>query len=610
MKPIKHKKLIVLGALGLGTVLLTSCTANFCSNADKASMAYPWEQGVTVYLSKSAYENLKTNGTDDVKKLIEKEEQWSDQAETLGLPRIAGPAFTDPSKDPDDPASGYLLNEFVYKYVPYSGIGDKLAFTSNKVGGVLKETLSTASTAGYSLPGMYYFAAIDDYALKASTVEFLLGTDKYALDPSDTGDHGRYSNVFYRLFGDDAAKAELSAVYAGDEANLDFGTDIVAVNPYIQPDPEKNPVDIPIEKSILRRKGSIKFTGINDELYGYMNQWRAELREDVDLGFPLLGSFDVPTEDFFGYYKNKVNTRVEQVRSCIATRTGDFGHYGSFFDWRVAIEQKDWGYAWGKGFLEGILVYPVTWLLDTMAYQFDPALAGVGQIWALVIITLLIRGILLAVSFRSTLDGQKMQALQPELQKLQAKYPNSNTNQAEKQRLSQEQMALYRRHGIKPFRQLIIMIFQFPVFICVWAGLQGSAALSTGEFLNMRLSDNINSILFNTTGTWYFNTTGWWTALVLFILMAFTQIMAMMLPRIIQKIRNKNVPKLSKNPAADQSGRTMKLVSYGMIIFTIVMGFFLPSAMGIYWLIGGLISMVQTLITQMLLGRPKKKKGK
>jgi membrane protein insertase Oxa1/YidC/SpoIIIJ len=47
-----------------------------------------------------------------------------------------------------------------------------------------------------------------------------------------------------------------------------------------------------------------------------------------------------------------------------------------------------------------------------------------------------------------------------------------------------------------------------------------------------------------------------------------------------------------------------------LIVFTIVMGFFLPSAMGVYWLIGGLISMAQTIITQLVLGKGKKKKGK
>jgi membrane protein insertase Oxa1/YidC/SpoIIIJ len=45
----------------------------------------------------------------------------------------------------------------------------------------------------------------------------------------------------------------------------------------------------------------------------------------------------------------------------------------------------------------------------------------------------------------------------------------------------------------------------------------------------------------------------------------------------------------------------MKWVSYGMLIFTIIMGFALPAAMGIYWGIGALISMIQTWITQSIM---------
>ena len=224
--------------------------------------------------------------------------------------------------------------------------------------------------------------------------------------------------------------------------------------------------------------------------------------------------------------------------------------------------------------------------------------------------TLIVRSLLLLVSFRSTMDSQKMQMLQPELAKIQAKYPNADTNSAEKQRLSQEQMALYRRHGVKPFRQMLVLIVQFPVFICVWSGLQGSSALATGEFLNLSLSDTIQQTLFNVGGTWYLNTEGWWTALVLFILMAGVQVMAMMLPRIIAKVQNKDVAKLNVNNAANQQNKTMKIMSVVMMIFTIVMGFMLPSAMGVYWLIGGLMSMLQTGVTQLIMAKSKKKKAK
>ena len=122
-------------------------------------------------------------------------------------------------------------------------------------------------------------------------------------------------------------------------------------------------------------------------------------------------------------------------------------------------------------------------------------------------------------TFKTTLDQQKMQSLQPQIAKLQQKYPNSNTNNYEKQRLAQEQMNLYKQNKIHPFGQFIVLFFQFPIFICVWSALQGSSALSSGEFLNLRLSDTIKDTLFNFSGTWYYNTSGWWTALILFLLM-------------------------------------------------------------------------------------------
>lgn len=598
MKQFKHKKLLAFTGFGLGVLLLTSCTANFCSPTDQSAMAYPYDQGVTVYVSKAEYERLKADEGEG-KLIIELEESLNAEAIAKGLPTVAGPAFTD--------ADGNALNDNVYKYVPLIVAGSQPVFTlstldANKYKGFLKDFVAAAEKNGFALPNLYYYTAIDDYTLRAATTEYFV-----------TRQQGN-SGYVYAGSADfnaklDSFRTELSAVYAGNEANLP--ENYVAVNPYFDVDPAEKTAEIDATKSILRERGKVKFSGykadgdkITREFCGNIEAWDNELRAKAEAGSSLLGVFDIPTVDYLNYYKQQITAKVAQVRSCIATREGYFGHYGTNADWRVSIEQKDWGYAWKKGFLEGLLVYPVTWLLDTMAFSFDANLTGFGQIWALVIVTIIVRGLLLAISWRSTMDNQKMQALQPELAKLQQKYPNANTNQADKQRMSQEQMMLYKRHGIKPFRQIIFMIIQFPVFICVWAGLQGSAALSTGEFLNMRLSDNINTILFNVKGTWYLNTNGWWTALVLFILMAGTQIMAMVLPKILAKRSTKDVAKLAKS----QTNNTMKFMSYGLIIFTIIMGFFLPSAMGIYWLIGGLISMLQTLITQSIMAKARKGK--
>ena len=542
-----------MGALlGAGTILLASCTANFCNEADQAQMAYPYEQGATVYLAKKDYDALKS--AESTKDLIIEEEAQG----------IAGQALEG--------------NEEIYKYIPYSKEDHGYTLLALKAEGFLQNTvIKGAITAGYKLPSIKYWAAIDNYVLEAAVYARENGADKYEIGAKPS------------------ASFNATVTLTGENALL----------PYTVSDSDGTVGEV-IRNGILRVYGYLKYTGKDGKLWDNFDKWNDILYKN-EAGDPYLGPDHVPSNDFYAYYKKSLNAKVSSIRSCIATRDGNFGHYGSGADWEVAITQKSWGYAWSKGFFEGLLVYPVSWLVDTIAFNVDPALSGAGQIFALIIVTLIVRGLLLLASFRSTMDSQKMQALQPELAKIQAKYPNSNTNQAEKQRLSQEQMALYKRHGIKPFRQFIVLLFQFPVFICVWAGLQGSAALSTGNFLNMRLSDTIQQILFNVTGTWYYNTYGWWTALVLFLLMAGTQIMAMMLPRIIAKRRAKGVSRLTKNPAQDQSQSSMKMVSVIMMIFTIVTGFMLPSAMGVYWFIGGLISIAQTLITQLIIGRKAKK---
>ena len=67
---------------------------------------------------------------------------------------------------------------------------------------------------------------------------------------------------------------------------------------------------------------------------------------------------------------------------------------------------------------------------------------------------------------------------------------------------------------------------------------------------------------------------------------------------------------VEENPAAVDANKQGKIMMIVMLIFTIFMGFMLPAAMGIYWLIGGLISMLQTFISQMVMNHANKKKRK
>ena len=371
---------------------------------------------------------------------------------------------------------------------------------------------------------------------------------------------------------------------------------------------EKLPDDT-VSKGILAQYGYNKLSMNNDDLWSNYDLLNAQIKLD-------LGLEKCPTIDYVNLYKSTMEQAVNNMRSCIATVTGEYGNYGQEST-TITIEKKTWKYAWSRGgaVIEGLIVYPVAWLVDQFAYMFaggnnatagqihEKYLTGVPQILSLLVVTIIVRLFIFGASFKTTLDQQKMQRLQPELAKIQAKYPNSNTNQAEKQRMAEEQMKLYKKNKVNPLSQLLILVIQFPIFIGVWGAMTGSAVLSTGKFLQLDLSTSIWTAL--TTKANLFKA-GWWTAIVLFLLMAISQFFAMKVPQWIQKARTKKVARLGKNPAQTQQNRTMTIFSYVMLIMIIVMGFTLPAAMGFYWFVGALFSLAQTLFTQLIINRKRK----
>ena len=322
----------------------------------------------------------------------------------------------------------------------------------------------------------------------------------------------------------------------------------------------------------------------------------------------------VPTRDFSSLYMTTMNSAVNSTKACIATVEGEYGSYGQE-GIPVHMDAKGWGYAWKKGPISGLIVWPVAALTDVIATAFaggvgtEAMFAGWPQLLALIIVTIIVRLFILGVTFKSVLNQQKMQALQPEITKIQAKYPNANTSQSEKQRLSEETMRLYKKHKVNPLSQLLVLVIQFPIFIGVWGAFSGSAVLSTGTFLHLNLSTSIWTALKNVK-TLPGNLGGWWTALVLFLLMAVAQFLAMKLPQWITKRRTKKISRMGVNPAQNQQNRTMNIVSYAMLAMIVVMGFTLPAAMGVYWFIGALFSLAQSLLTQVFLNKAKYKNKK
>ena len=439
------------------------------------------------------------------------------------------------------------------------------------------------------------------------------------------------TNVFYKAVMPSANNSGIGKANA-DAAKA--GIQTPSTNYYVQMD------KLVLTNALKKSKGdSVDFTKVTyaevidalDE-YGYLkfyveegdkpklwNNWTKlndELRAQTAVAGSGIVMDDLPSNDYLAIYQKDMNALIASYRSCLAIDKADYGYYGyakgaHYRENKTAVEiqAKDWGYAWKKGFLEGLLIFPIGWLTETFVKTFKNGgvAGGVAQLLAIFLITFIVRSLMLVVTIKQTTGNAKMQALQPEIAKIQNKYPNANTNNYEKQQMAAEMQKLYKKNKINPLSTLLVMIVQFPVFICVWGALQGSASLSSDSLFNLHLSDSINTVLFN--GANWANGSAV-TALILFLLMAAAQVMSMLLPQFIQKAKRKNITKLGKNPAQSQQANNMKMFTYIMMAMIIFMGFTLPSAMGVYWFVGALFSIIQTLIVEWVTQKRTKKKGR
>jgi YidC/Oxa1 family membrane protein insertase len=94
----------------------------------------------------------------------------------------------------------------------------------------------------------------------------------------------------------------------------------------------------------------------------------------------------------------------------------------------------------------------------------------------IILLTVMVRGMMFPLSRKQALMGMKMQALAPEMKKLQEKYKD------DKQALSLAQWELWRKHGVSPFGSCWIIFLQMPIFMGLYYALQESIQFRLAGF--------------------------------------------------------------------------------------------------------------------------------
>ncbi len=96
---------------------------------------------------------------------------------------------------------------------------------------------------------------------------------------------------------------------------------------------------------------------------------------------------------------------------------------------------------------------------------------------AIVVLTIIIRGVLWPLQNASTKSMRKMQALGPKMQALKEKYKDDPT------RMNQEVMKMYKEHGVNPVGGCLPMLLQIPIFFGLLSMLGQAVELRNAKFL-------------------------------------------------------------------------------------------------------------------------------
>jgi len=118
-------------------------------------------------------------------------------------------------------------------------------------------------------------------------------------------------------------------------------------------------------------------------------------------------------------------------------------------------------------FIAANIFQPLIDVFEAVLNFFHNSL-GVPWGWAIVLLTVVVRAVLLPLTLKQFHSMQRLQRLQPEMKALQQKYKD------DKQRQQQELMKFYRENQVNPFASCLPLAAQIPVFISLFYMLRST----------------------------------------------------------------------------------------------------------------------------------------
>ena len=249
-----------------------------------------------------------------------------------------------------------------------------------------------------------------------------------------------------------------------------------------------------------------------------------------------------------------------------------------------------------ENWFNALFVWPLSWVLNKLA----PVITVGG---AIAVVTAVVNGLLAVFTLRSQMGMQRMQMVQPELNKIQRKYEGRD-DQASKMRMAQEQQQLMKKYDVNPGSVMLVQFIQLPIIMAMFMAIQRAEAVVNGTFLGMNLQvkpSEAFGLLFkgDFSGLPY---------IILFLLMAVTQVTLVLLPMYFQK--KKAAAEAAKHHRKPEPTNNQNfMMQMYMIVMVLAFGLMWQSGMSLFWFIRNIVDIIKTIIVQNVMEKNSQKEG-
>lgn len=241
-----------------------------------------------------------------------------------------------------------------------------------------------------------------------------------------------------------------------------------------------------------------------------------------------------------------------------------------------------WGDAWGLGPFYGFVVYPISYIVNGLVGSLPSSLGGGVALLSIVISVIAARMLTLLLTYKSVFAQAKQQGLAPKKAKIDAKYAAYKGNKQMEQKKRQETSELYKKNNINMLTPLLSTLVSMPIFLSMWRIIQGIPFIKSTSLWGINFSQT----------SWRELLSGEWQYLVLIILAVVVQAGSQFLPRYLNKKRMNERSNIAEKEAMKKANKTQNII---MIIF-VGMAIIFEAGVQIYWIVGGIWMMIQTLL--------------